>query len=142
MRCSGGLLAITLTAYAASSTPAWNWRRAQELSEKDSLRKQTVSEKNREPLLRAIKKELQEYWGSVPLLDGESVDESALRVRIRLVDLNSDGVPEVIAQPSGIYCSPTGNCPIWIFERAGSEYKQVLEDTGATQTFTVTNERS
>lgn len=60
----------------------------------------------------------------------------AADTRVRLVDLNGDGVPEVISQASGDICSPTGNCPFWVFQKTGAKYRLILEKW-AVQDFTV-----
>ena len=60
----------------------------------------------------------------------------AADTRVRVVDLNGDGVPEVISQASGDICSPTGNCPFWVFQKAGTQYRLILEK-GAVQDFTI-----
>jgi hypothetical protein len=41
--------------------------------------------------------------------------------RVKYVDLDGDGKPEVIAQAGGEKsgCSPTGNCPLWVLRRRG-----------------------
>ena len=65
----------------------------------------------------------------------------AAATRVKLVDLDGDGRPEVIAQGIGDVCSRTGNCPFWVFQRVASGYKVILEK-GAVQTFTVQPTRS
>ena len=69
------------------------------------------------------------------------LDESAdpgrktavLDTLIKFVDLNHDGEPEVIAQGAGNYhCSPTGNCPVWVFRRVRDKFTLILEAIGQT----------
>jgi hypothetical protein len=60
----------------------------------------------------------------------------AAETRIKLVDLNRDGVPEIVAQAVGDLCSPTGNCPFWVFQKSASGYKLILE-RDAVQSFTI-----
>lgn len=67
--------------------------------------------------------------------------ETAAATRVKLVDLNGDGIPEIIAQGIAKVCSPTGNCPVWVFQRVASGYKVILE-RGAVQSFTVQPTRS
>jgi hypothetical protein len=56
----------------------------------------------------------------------------ALKTRVKFIDLNGDGSPEVIAQPVGIEagCGATGNCPFWVFERTSTGYKAILKTAG------------
>jgi hypothetical protein len=62
--------------------------------------------------------------------------------RVQLVDLNGDGVPEVIAQAVGDdVCSPTGNCTFWVFQKTPSGYRLILEK-GAAQGFTIQPNRT
>lgn len=60
--------------------------------------------------------------------------ESALDTRIKFVDLNGDGIPDVIAQGL-VDCSPTGNCSFWIFPKTPTGYRLLLDGFG--QTFTI-----
>jgi hypothetical protein len=63
--------------------------------------------------------------------------EGAKQTRIHLADLNGDGKNEVIAQASGdILCSPTGNCSIWVLQRADKGYRLILK-ANAIQTFAI-----
>jgi hypothetical protein len=63
--------------------------------------------------------------------------EQAAQTHVGLVDLNGDGVPEIICQPSGNHiCSPTGNCPFWVFQKTGTKYRLILEK-GAVQGFAI-----
>ena len=43
--------------------------------------------------------------------------------------------PEIVAQPMGekFGCSPTGNCPFWIFIRQNNQYRVLLD--GEAQSF-------
>ncbi len=54
-----------------------------------------------------------------PAHPGSVLKELFESLRVLTVDLNNDGVPEVIVQPSepGSWCGATGNCTFWIFLR-------------------------
>lgn len=57
--------------------------------------------------------------------------------RIKPVDLNGDGVTEIIVQAGDDEsCSPTGNCTFWILARSGVGFKTILK-RGAVQTFSI-----
>jgi len=67
----------------------------------------------------------------------EEIRDLVGNIRVRFIDLNGDGIPEVIAQASDDEsCSPTGNCTIWVFMRSGHRYQLILERI-ATQTFSI-----
>ena len=61
---------------------------------------------------------------------------------VQLIDLNGDGVPEIVAQAVGDQlCSPTGNCAFWVFQKTTSGYRLILEK-GAAQGFTIQPNRT
>ena len=66
-------------------------------------------------------------------------------MRLKLLDLNGDQIPEVIAQAtSHFWCGATGNCSVWIFSKSGKTYKSILgkEDINSYLGFTVSPQRS
>jgi hypothetical protein len=67
--------------------------------------------------------------------------KTAAQTLVEFVDLNGDGVPEAICRPTGEMCSPTGNCPFWVFEKVGARYRLILEK-GAAEGFTVRHART
>lgn len=66
--------------------------------------------------------------------------ERAEQTRVKFIDLNSDGVPEVIAQPIGNICG-VANCPLYVFQKTGANYRVILKK-GAAQTVTVQRTRT
>lgn len=124
----------SLIAVSAVSSPQsfhWDWHDAQELSPKRSLQNAKLPENQRRAIAKAISAELNDQSQSQ-----QQLRRAALKTSIKMVDLNSDGVPEVIAQGVGEDdCSPTGNCTILIFQRVHGGYKLLLTAFG--QTFTI-----
>lgn len=53
------------------------------------------------------------------------LQQKALDTRIALIDLNGDGIPEVIAQAI-VGGNPTGNAPLWVLRNRGSVYEVLL----------------
>lgn len=52
----------------------------------------------------------------------------AADTRVELVDLNGDGVPEVIAQATGMGpCGGSGNCIVWIFQWTQNGVRVLLD---------------
>jgi hypothetical protein len=72
----------------------------------------------------------------------EQLPQVAAETRIKYIDLNRDGKPEVVAQAGGEAsgCSPTGNCPFWILHSHGESYEILLD--GEAQAFTVQRTRT
>ena len=116
----------------------WLVEGAQELGGDDRLGvAKALAPDVRTALIRAISEQLR---------PGKKIGEANLEekllklvadVRVKIVDLNGDGVPEVIAQASdNESCSPTGNCTIWVFMRSGNGYRLILTRI-AVQTFAI-----
>jgi len=117
----------------------WDWRRSEELTYKQSLRRAEVTSTERAAIARAIANQLRQQLG---LESEQELPDIALETRVKMVDLNGDGVPEVIAQGGErADCSPTGNCPFWVFQKSDHEYK-LLFATNMVQTFTIEEKRS
>jgi len=102
----------------------WDWRRAEELSWKQSIgRTRNLSASERDRLLAAIADELSDE----EFESDEARTEAASDARIKYVALNSDGKSEVIVQAGdSTSCSPVGNCVFWILRRRGNSYFLLL----------------
>lgn len=138
------LIGVLAAAQAASQPPPgaqlrelnplhWNWGKQEYLTGKQSIgRNKNLAPPERERLVVAI---------AARLRDGIASEEELRRVaaetRIKYVDLDQDGKPEVIAQAGeGTHgCSPTGNCTFWVLRGRGPKYEVLLE--ALAQTFTV-----
>jgi hypothetical protein len=117
----------------------WNWRQSQELTAERSLRSANLPKIEKASLAKALANQLKPMMADLGIESDKQFQEAILDTRIEMVDLNGDGSPEVIAQ--GIPgCSPTGNCPFWIFQRMTHGYKLLLDGFG--QTFTVQRSRT
>lgn len=106
----------------------WNWRDVQYLGEQTVATSNDIGPDERSALVEAL---VAQFRGD------PNARESAAQTRIKLVQLNGNGAPEIAAQASGERsCSPTGNCPFWVFQKHGAGYKLILEK-GAAQGFGV-----
>lgn len=57
----------------------------------------------------------------------------AKELSVKKIDLNNDGQPEYIAVIVDPYlCGAHGNCPNWIYRKAGGEYHLLLDANGET----------
>lgn len=114
----------------------WNWQNSQELPATESLAKANIPQSDKNEIAAAIAARLR-------LDDDTSSDRqlynAALDTRVKFIDLNHDGVPEVVAQPLAD-CSPTGNCSIWVFQKQNHGYRMLLNGFG--QTFTIQKSRT
>jgi hypothetical protein len=88
----------------------------------------------REALAAAITEKLKSDKEDFDLDTEENLREAVMKTRVKMIDLDGDGVPEVVAQGFA-GCSATGNCPFWIFRKVGKHYEPLLETYG--QTFTI-----
>ena len=131
---------LLVVACAAQKPPAkqthgflWDWQKPEDFGSQTIATSKDISEAERATLLKAVVAQLKD--------DPEAI-KMAAETRVKFVDLNGDGVPEVIAQPVGNYvCSPTGNCLFWDFQKAAGGYK-LIGEKGAVQTFTIQRTRT
>lgn len=117
----------------------WDPDQSQELDVKDTItRVKGLGEADRNALIEIIEAQLQRNMGDEGGGSMQQWRAPAAQTQIKLVDLNGDGVPEVIAQGVGddACCSPTGNCPIWVFMKTKPGYKVLLR-ANSIQTFTI-----
>jgi hypothetical protein len=141
-----------MTAYALSPRThfVWDWRHSQELSYKRTLQNSTELTTQDKT---AIRKTISGWVHSHA--DGDS-DNSAValkallrNLRIKAVDLNGDGIPEFVVQPTGPndWCGATGNCVLWIFQRSERDFSLIFDSeqgngVGAAEMFNVLPHRT
>jgi hypothetical protein len=126
------IITIIATSLCRAQTFNWEWQASQYLAADQSLSNSSLKEPEKALLRTAIANEIRDYG------DGRESDkqlqDAALKTRILSTDLNRDGQPEIIAQGT-VGCSPTGNCPFWVFRKMNGAYKLLLNGVG--QTFTL-----
>lgn len=134
-------------AMAQQAAPAhfyWSEKKAHELDyNKETLEKNTtLTAEEKSALVTAVTailqpvmhQEFQDTYDKLPSSAEQArlIHWQVMHTRIFPVDLDGDGVREVIAQPqdykSGL-CGATGNCSFWIFKKSGTAYK-LLFDSG------------
>jgi hypothetical protein len=71
-------------------------------------------------LTEAIAAQIRPFKADLEIGSERELHTIASNTRIKLIDLNGDGIAEVLAQANGIKagCGATGNCPFWIQETA------------------------
>lgn len=112
----------------------WNWQEWQELNANQSLRNAKLTDDDRQAIAAAIASQLRSSASDFEIETEDQLIKAALDTRIKMIDLNHDGIPEVVAQGM-VGCSPTGNCLFWILQKAHVGYRLLLMGEG--QTFTV-----
>jgi hypothetical protein len=118
----------------SSQSFKWNWNEWRELSADQSLRSARITKQDRQAIATAIAIQLRPVMSDLEIDSEDQLEKVALDTRIKLIDLNHDGVPEVVAQGM-VSCSRTGNCPFWVLQKMPQGYKLLLESFG--QTFTI-----
>ena len=119
---------VTLTGFH------WNWKEWQELTANQSLRNAKLTQIQRKAIADAIAGEIRPMMADLEIKSDAELQKAALDTRIKLIDLNGDGVAEVLAQGM-VACGATGNCPFWVLRKSKADYEVILE--GEAQTFTV-----
>ena len=132
-------LLTTVAPLLAAQGFHWEWRNWQELSASQSLEQAKVSEREMQIIAEAVEEQLLPEASDLGINSEQDLVKAALKTRVKLIDLNGDGVPELVAQ--GIAdCSPTGNCSFWVFRKNGQSYGLILDGFG--QTFTIQKTRT
>jgi hypothetical protein len=117
----------------------WDWRHSQELKADQSLRNAKLTEQSRNAIARAIADQIRPMMADLEIKSETELKGKALDTRITLIDLNSDGTPEVVAQGL-VNCGATGNCPFWVLQKSNPGYEVLLE--GEAHAFTIQRSRT
>lgn len=112
----------------------WDWKSQQELKADQSLRNAKLPQQTKSAISKVIAEQIRPAMGDLEIKSETELRKTALETRIRLIDLNNDGTPEVVAQ-GVVGCGASGNCPFWVFQKLNREYEVLLQ--GYAQTFTI-----
>lgn len=116
----------------------WDWKERKELRADQSVRNANLAKQESKAVTGAIEDEIRPMMATIEVkseIESEAqLKQKALDTRIALIDLNGDGIPEVVAQAT-IACSADGNCPFWIFRKSKHGYDVILK--GEASTFAV-----
>lgn len=135
----GVLLVQAATAAKSTQEFHWNWHDAQALRVSDSLRNAQMDASEKSAIATALKAQIRPYLADLGDDSASRLDEEAFSTRVKLIDLNQDGTPEVIAQAM-VACGASGNCPFWILRKEAGGYKLLLDDSA--ETFTIQKTRT
>jgi hypothetical protein len=132
--CSALLfLLATGTLAQTNTTPrhlVWNSKTFVELDYKHTIRKSNdLPEAERTALVDTISAQLRPFMADLEIASETELRKVAAQSRYKFIDLNSNGIPEVIVQPVGLKagCGATGNCPFWVFLKTADGYKVILD---------------
>lgn len=117
----------------------WDWHNSQELYARQSLRNAALPQHEKQVIAKALIVLLRPMLADQKIKSRDQLRKAALDTRVKLIDLNRDGIPEVVAQ-STADCTATGNCSFWVFQKVQKKYKLLLQGYG--QTFTIQKTRT
>ncbi|WP_263355792.1 hypothetical protein [Acidicapsa ligni] len=126
----------------------WDFHHSQELTGENSIQKaHDLTPTDRAALITFLEAAMRPLMGNSEdeIQSASELRHVAEETRLRLVDLNGDGKPEIILQAMGLKagCGATGNCSIWVLERTATGYSQLVQgSTFKVQTFTVQGEQT
>ena len=138
------MLFISIAVCVGSPVPAqqateathfhWSQRKAYELPYHATVARSTeLNPAEKSALIRTIKAEIRHFMDDQEIASEKELDTLVRGTRIQLLDLNQDGVPEVLAQAfdSREGCGATGNCTFWVFQKqSDGSYNKLLDTRG------------
>lgn len=120
--------APAIAQHAANSTHFyWTLRKAHELPYNATIARSTeLTSTEKSALIRAIAAEIRPFMEDPDITSEKELHRLVRNTRIKLLDLNEDGVPEILAQAFDIKegCGATGNCSFWVFQKQNDTYKK------------------
>jgi hypothetical protein len=132
------LILLTVAAFGQGPTPPvtrarqfrWSESSAHELDYRQTIRKTTqLASDERASLLEVMAEQIRPFKSDLEISSEIELRQVVLGTRIQLIDLNHDGIAEVLAQANGVKegCGATGNCPFWVFQKTSSGFKKLLD---------------
>jgi hypothetical protein len=128
----------------------WSLRKAQELDYRQTIRRSNeLTSGEQALLLRAVAAQIRPFKAELEIGSERELQQFAANTRIKLIDLDDDGVAEILAQAKDFEagCGATGNCPFWVFQRTRAGFKLLFDSRGGQavggfQTFTIEPNRT
>jgi hypothetical protein len=150
-----GLTAIGLGQSALSPEMSrmrfkWKERGAHGIDNSQTIRSsRELSADAKEPLTEAVAMQMRPFKVDLQIRSEKELREIATTTRVKLIDLNNDGIAEVLAQALGTKagCGATGNCPFWVFQKMPNGFKKILdtrnkEGFGGVEVITISSDRT
>ena len=108
----------------------WSIRKAQELDYHRTIwNSPNLNSVEKAALIKTIASLVRPFMKDSQIGSERELQRLATNTRVELIDLDGDGVPEIIAQANDIKvgCGGTGNCEFWIFKKVSDSYKLLLD---------------
>lgn len=108
----------------------WSLRKAQDLYDKPSILRSTeLTAEEKEALISEIANLIRPFMEDQGISSERELRSLAAGTRVWLVDLDGDGIPEIVAHAYGVKegCGATGNCTLWVFKNTADGYKKLLD---------------
>jgi hypothetical protein len=108
----------------------WNLQNAEELDYKRTIANSSeLTGFEKTSLLSAIAALVHPFMADNEITSETELAQLVKNTRVKLVDLDGDGKPEVIAQASDykLGCGATGNCALWVFKKTATGYNLILD---------------
>ncbi len=134
-RAAVAIVALGLAGLAQTRETGFRWsaRKAQELGYHQTIRRSSeLSPEKKASLIEAIAAEIRPFKTDLEIHSERELQALSANTRVKLVDLNEDGVAEVLAQATGVKtgCGATGNCAFWVFQETPTGFRKLLDTRG------------
>jgi hypothetical protein len=128
----------------------WSQSQVHEHEYDQTIRRSTkLASGEKASLVETLSAQIRPIKGDLNISSEREVQKVVMDTRIELIDLNQDGITEVIAQATGINegCGATGNCRLWVFQKTPNGFEKLLDTwgkdgLGGIQVYTVTPNRT
>lgn len=123
---------------AQSTTPAFHWESEKVVTGWERVdQSKSLSPTQRTLLTRAIAAQIRPSMSKMQIGSEADLQTLVRQTQIKAVRLCEEEESDFLASASGSYfCSPTGNCQVWVFRLHDDKYSLLLRHP-ATQTFTI-----
>jgi hypothetical protein len=137
---SSGALQESLREIPQHPTFRWSLRQSHELPYGINLaNSKEITDLEREAVVKHVEAEVRPWTSDLEIHSEQALRKLVLRMRVKLVDLDGYGVPELVLQAFGINegCGAVGNCPVWILQKSHDVYTDLLDTPVSAELITL-----
>jgi hypothetical protein len=133
-----GVLWTMQIAHAQPTKSGFHWESEKVVTGWERVdQSKSLSPTQRTLLTRAIAAQIRPWMSTIPVESEADLQTLVGQTQIKKVLLGKEGGGEFLASASGSYfCSPTGNCQVWVFRLHDNKYSLILQHP-VTQIFTI-----